>query len=522
MRFKKLAAVLLAASIITGVFVSCGGAKESGEKTGVTQENKNTLVYASSDYTSINPVLFEHGEINTLIFDGLTEHDKDNKITPGLAEKWEWNEKDKTYRFHLRKDVKWHDGEKFDANDVKFTIEAIKDPKNSSEIASNYDEIKEVKIIDDYTVDIILSEPNVAILDYLTVGIVPEHILKDKNMIESEFNKKPIGTGAYKLEKWDVGQSITLVENKEYFKVDPNIEKIVFKIVDDSKAKVMQLKSGEVDLAQVTPKDIELFKGDEKFQTLELSTADYRGILYNFGGGFFKDNKDLANALSYAIDRKGILDSVLLGKGEVAYSPIQRGDYNNPKMNKLEYDPGKAKEEIEKLGWKMGSDKIYEKDGKKLEFEIVCPQGDQVRIDMANICAQNLKAIGVNAKVSVKAEIDWDNQDTYLIGWGSPFDPDDHTYKVFGTDQNSNYSGYSNKEVDRILKEARNTEDDNKRKELYKEFQEAISKDMPYTFIAYLDAIFVGDSNIKGISKDTVLGHHGAGLLWNVEEWTIE
>ncbi|WP_297630076.1 ABC transporter substrate-binding protein [uncultured Clostridium sp.] len=522
MKLKKIAAVLLSVSIITGVMVSCGAKNEGGGDTKKT-EIKNTLVYASSDYTSINPVLYEHGEINTLIFDGLTDRDKENKIIPGLAEKWDWNEKTLTYRFYLRQDVKWHDGEKFGAKDVKFTIETIQNPDNVSEIASNYEEIKEVKIIDEYTVDIVLSEANVAILDYLTVGIVPEHILKGKNIIEHEYNKKPIGTGPYKVEKWDTGQSITLVENAEYFKVDPSIEKIVFKIVDDPKAKVMQLKSGEVDLAQVTPKDAEVFKGNEEFQIKDMTTSDYRGILYNFGGkSFFKNHKELPNALSYGVDRKAILETVALGKGEIAYSPLQRSPYNNPNIEKFEYNPEKAKAEIEKLGWKLGKDNIYEKNGEKLEFEIVCGQGDQVRIDIANICAQNLKEVGVKAKVAINAEIDWGNQDTYLIGWGSPYDPDDHTYKVFGTDKGSNFSAYSNKEVDKLLKEARWTNDDSKRKELYGKFQEVMTKNMPYTFLIYIDGVFVGNKNIKGISDTTVLGHHAAGILWNVEEWKIE
>ncbi|MGL5414412.1 MAG: ABC transporter substrate-binding protein [Clostridium sp.] len=519
MKSKKIIALVMSVGIMAGIMVGCGADKkeEGTPKVEVT----NTLVYASSDYTNINPVLYEHGEINTLIFDGLTDRDKDNKVIPGLAESWTWNEKTLTYKFKLRENIKWHDGEKFTADDVKFTYDVIQDPKNNSEILSNYEEIKEVKVIDEYNVEFVLSEPNVAILDYLTVGIIPEHILKGQNIAEHEYNKKPIGTGPYKLEKWDTGQSITLVENKEYYKVDPNIEKVVFKIVPDSKAKVMQLQSGEVDLAQVTPKDIEVFKGKDEFSVKEIVTADYRGILYNFNGGFFKDNKELPQALSYGVDRQGILDSVLLGKGEVAYSPIQRGPYNNEKMDKLEYNPEKAKEEIEKLGWKLGSDKIYEKDRKKLEFEIVCGQGDQVRIDMANIAAQNFKEIGVSAKVQINAEIDWKNQDTYLIGWGSPFDPDDHTYKVFGTDKNSNFSGYSNKEVDKLLKEARSIEDPGKRKELYDKFQVEMAKDVPYTFMAYIDAVFVADKNIEGISETTPLGHHGAGLLWNVEEWKI-
>ncbi|MGL4850394.1 MAG: ABC transporter substrate-binding protein [Clostridium sp.] len=519
MKSKKIIALVMSVGIMAGIMAGCGADKK--EEGAAKPAVSNTLVYASGDYTNINPVLYEHGEINTLIFDGLTDRDKDNKVIPGLAESWTWNEKTLTYKFKLRENIKWHDGEKFTANDVKFTYDVIKDPKNNSEILSNYEEIKEVKVIDEYNIEFVLSEPNVAILDYLTVGIIPEHILKGQNIAEHEFNKKPIGTGPYKLEKWDTGQSITLVENKEYYKVDPNIEKVVFKIVPDSKAKVMQLQSGEVDLAQVTPKDIEVFKDKDEFSVKEIVTADYRGILYNFNGGFFKDNKELPQALSYAIDRQGILDSVLLGKGEIAYSPIQRGPYNNEKMDKLEYNKEKAKAEIEKLGWKLGSDKVYEKDGKKLEFEIVCGQGDQVRIDMANIAAQNFKEIGVNAKVQINAKVDWKNQDTYLIGWGSPFDPDDHTYKVFGTDKNSNFSGYSNKEVDKLLKEARSIEDPAKRKELYDKFQVEMAKDTPYTFMAYIDAIFVADKNIEGISETTPLGHHGAGLLWNVEEWKI-
>ena len=118
--------------------------------------------------------------------------------------------------------------------------------------------------------------------------------------------------------------------------------------------------------------------------------------------------------------------------------------------------------------------------------------------------------------------MDWAGQDAYLIGWGSPFDPDDHTYKVFGTQKGANYSGYSNEQVDFLLLSARQTEDREQRKQLYAQLQQALSEDMPYTFLAYVDAIYVSTPRLKGIAEDTVLGHHGVGIFWNVAEWELE
>ncbi|MGL5617102.1 MAG: ABC transporter substrate-binding protein [Sarcina sp.] len=518
MKLKKVKLISLILAAMMMVSCSATGKKDEGNK----GEDNKVLVYGSSDYEQINPAIKEHGEINSLIFSGLTAHDENNKIVPALAKDWSFDREKNSYKFNLRDDVKWHDGERFTAEDVKFTIEAINDEKNQSEIASNYEDIVGVNVIDEKTVEIVLKAPNVAILDYLTVGILPKHLLEGKDLTTDGFNQKPIGTGPYKLESWDRGQNIVLVKNEEYYKSNPKIDKVIFKIVEDSKAKVMQLKSGELDLAQVTPKDINSFKEDENYIVDIMKTSDYRGIMYNFNSELFKENKLLPNALSYGINRKEIVDTVLLGHGVSAYSPLQMGPYNNENIEKFEYNTKKAEEEIEKLGFKKASDGIYEKEGKKLSFEIVCGEGDQVRIDMATIAAQQLKAIGVDAKVAIKAKIDWANQDSYLIGWGSPFDPDDHSYKVFGTEKGANYNSYSNKKVDEILQKARETSDDEERVKYYKEFQEELVKEMPYSFIAYIDAIYVRKANVKGITKDTVLGHHGVGIFWNIENWTID
>lgn len=505
-----MTAMLMATLSLSG----CGSAK--------TVYDSNALVYGSGDYTSINPALYEHGEINLLLFAGLTAHDGENNVVPGLAETWNFDENTNTYSFILREGLTFHDGQPLTAEDVKFTIDAIKDPVNGSENASNFEDVKEVKVIDDTHVDIVLTAPNVAMPDYLTIGILPKHILEGEDMTTSDFNQNPVGAGPYKLTSWDMGQAIVLEKFDDYYQGSPNIDTVVFKIVEDTDARALQLESGELNFAQITPKAEKSLEGKEGFSVYSMTTSDYRGIMYNFNSEFFKKNRKLPSILSYAINREAIIDSVLLGHGQAAYSPLQAGPYNNETIEKYAYDPAKAQALLEAEGWTKNGDGVYEKDGQTLSFTINCAQGDQVRIDMANICAQNLNDIGADVKVDIPAEVDWAGQDAYLIGWGSPFDPDDHTYKVFGTDKGANYNGYSNSEVDRLLTEARKTDDDASRKTLYAKFQEELAKDPAYTFITYIDAIYAGASNIKGITEDTVLGHHGVGIFWNIHEWTID
>lgn len=127
----------------------------------------------------------------------------------------------------------------------------------------------------------------------------------------------------------------------------------------------------------------------------------------------------------------------------------------------------------------------------------------------------------MNCTVEVLAKIDWNGQYAFLIGWGSPFDADDHTYKIFDTKKAANYSAYSNAKVDAYLKKARQTKEDKERAEYYGRFQEELAKDPAYVFICYIDANYVAKSSIQGIAKDMVLGHHGVGIFWNIHEWTI-
>ena len=182
----------------------------------------------------------------------------------------------------------------------------------------------------------------------------------------------------------------------------------------------------------------------------------------------------------------------------------------------------RARAILESAGAELGDDGFYYRNGERLGFVIDVAAGDQVRLDMARAAAQQLREVGLDVTAEIPPVVDWGSQMAYLIGWGSPFDADDHTYKVFGTDKGANYSGYSNAEVDKYLTEARETDDPAERTEAYAAFQKALADDPAYAFIAYIDADYVAKETLRGIAPDTVLGHHGVGIFWNVTDWTME
>ena len=455
------------------------------------------------------------------IAEALFKFDDNMEVIPWLAESYEVNDEHTEWTIKLKDGIKFSDGCDLTPTKVKEYFDHMKEvgPSGSAKPEKYLEFEAEVTVDDDAnTINIKTSKPYANLVGQLchpTMGITDvEHIENYDNGI--------IGTGPYKIESWDEGQAITLVKNEDYFKGEPSIDKIVFKIVPDDNAKALQLKSGELDLALLTPKDAAAFADDEAYTCYDMKTSDYRGIMFNFGNEYWQKNRDLIPAVCYGLDRQAIIDAVLLGQGMPAYGPLQRNIYNYEDVEHYDYNPEKSKEILEAAGCEMGDDGFYYRDGEKVGFVISVSAGDQVRIDMAQIAAQELKEIGMDVSVEIPAQTDWAGQMAFLIGWGSPFDADDHTYKVFGTDKGANYSGYSNADVDKYLTEARQSADPEVRAEAYANFQKALAEDPAYAMICYIDANYVADSNIKGIDPDTIMGHHGVGIFWNVADWTIE
>ncbi len=499
-------------------------AAASTQSSGDASDLSNTLVYAGEGTDSINPILDTHGELTTIVFDGLLKLDANGKPVEGLAESYEFDEGSNKYTFKLRSGVKWHDGEEFNADDVVYTYDTIKkDETLSASATSNYEDISEIKKVDDSTVEITLSEYNAPMLTYFTLGILPEHLYKGQDLSTTELNQAPVGTGKYKFVSWDAdGGMITFEKNEDYYGKVPNIDRLVYKTVGDETTKATMIQSGEADLAWLNSKYASTFDGKSGFTEWVFTTADYRGASMDMPSVFWKDNADSIGVLNYAIDKESIVENVLVGDGEYAYSPIQRNPLGtNKEADIYTYDVNKFHEEMAKLGWTQGSDGIYERNGQKFHFTIQTRDYEEERVDIANVMSDMLKQVGVDMEVVLVPKFDWKaGYDGFLAGYATEFDPD-MIYKQFVTGASDNSRGYSNAEVDRILKEARHEKDEAKRKQLYGEFEKVYAENPSILLVVYLDGNYVGTDALSGLDTTRVLGHHAVGVMWNIEDWTL-
>lgn len=500
------------------VLAGCEQPKETGKTPADT-----LVVGAEYEPERINPVTEETMEMEPMIFRGLTQFDQNNNPIPDLAKSWEISPDGLSYTFYLRDDVKWHDGQKFTAKDVKFTIDTIANPKNNSPNLQEFEEVKSVEVLDDYTVKINLKNPFPSLLFKVSRGIVPEHLLAGKDIASAEFNNKPVGTGPFKFVEWKKGERVVLEANNDYYANKAKLKKVIFKVLPDPNVRAVQLETGEVDVTLLEPDQLKRMEKVSTATVYKVPTADYRVMMFNFRKPLWKDVK-VRQAICYATNRKAILDGVLLGEGSIAYGPLQLSWANNPNVEKYNYNLEKAKSFLAEAGWKMGQDGILEKNGQKLSFKLTTFSNDPVRVNIVNVLSEELKKIGIDCIPDPKerGSFKWDQVDSFLLGWGSPFDPDDHTYKLFHSSQIKdgwNLQAYKNSEVDKYLALARTTTDQVKRKEYYAKFQEELAKDPSFDFIVYLKALYGVNKRVEGI-KERVLGHHGAGFLWNVEEWS--
>lgn len=428
-----------------------------------------------------------------------------------------------TYTFTLRQDAFWEDGEPVTARDVKFTFDQIQNPQTNTPIAGEFNEIKSVEAMGDFEIRMTLYRPFPPLLDKLKVGIVPEHLLRGTDLNTSEFNQNPVGNGPFKLKSWDGAHTITLERNESYYGPAPKLDEVVFKAVTDANTRILQLKTGEIDLAAIAPNQLKSTKASDSFTVHEIPTADYRAVLYNFDLPLFQDSR-VRQAMNHAVNREELVEGVLAGKGEPAYGPLQKSWAGTSDDEGYMYSPQKAEQLLAQAGWSKGSDGILVKDGQRFEFELVAPLQDTVRVALATVVSEQLKPFGINAKLTLLDQhaIDYEGEEALLIGWGSEFDPDDHTYRLFHSseigDGRYNFGSYRNAEVDRLLLKARTTANMDERKAYYHRFQEELAIDPPYNFLVYLQALYGVNENVSGISTRT-LGHHGFGVLWNIEEW---
>lgn len=492
----------------------------------------------------VNPALGVTSDIDkdltTLIYSGLLKYNKNQQLVPDLASDYTISDDQKTYTFYLKKDILWHDNEKFNADDVIFTIKTIQDPAFKSPLYVSFKGIT-VEKINDFTLSFTLDEPFAPFLSIMTQGTLPEHLWE--NITSEQFglalyNTKPIGTGPYKFkslakDKTGVIKIYSLEANQEYYNRPPYIKNLNFKFYSNFETAVLALKNKNVDGLSYLPKE---FKKDletgENLKVIPLRLPQYTAVFFNTASNPYLKSKQIRRALAYSLDKEKIIAGALDRSGEIIHGPILPGSIGyNPDLRTYESNLEEAQKLIKNSGFVQITTEEYKKlkglnstttneifqttylqKGRDiLEIKLTTVNQSE-NVKTAEIIQKSWQKLGikVNLKIASPSEIKdiikTRNYQALLYGIITGFDPD--PYPFWHSSQNQdpglNLAVFSNREVDHVLEDARKTNDEQTRKDKYIHFQNILAEEIPAIFLYSPTYTYVLPEKIKGFEATRI------------------
>jgi peptide/nickel transport system substrate-binding protein len=491
---------------------------------------------------TLNPLLTQSRDMINffgLIFEGLFKYDENMKPQPCLAESWEVEDEGKLWRFHLRKGVKYHDGQTLAGEDIVFTFIALQGKTLGSfyekGIADNAPiERIEVDPFDPYTINVYLSQPISNMLDMMTFPVLPKQVYQsDVYMLENKENMEllPVGTGPYRIVTGDFeNNQLKLIKNKDWWGKQPYIDTIIAKIYEDD-AQVMQaFNNREVDLTDVTIVTANPHFRDESVKLYRYLTRDYDFLGFNMNHSILSDIR-IRKAIAYALDRKDIIFKVYLNNAEAVDVPIPSDSwlYNND-YRIYDFEPEKAIELLEKAGWvDSDGDGVRDKhiDSAKvdLKFSIMTNENNNLRKDALELMAKQLKQVGMDVEIQ---RVPWDDLKDNLekghfeaVLTGYYFDLFPQLEFLFHSEQIgaglNNFMGYRNEELDGWLYEAQIEYDQKELEGLYSRIQKHLVDQVPIVSLYFHTASLMTNSRVCGIKAPRELN-----IYRNIEEWYLQ
>jgi len=473
-----------------------------------TKPSGRAVVGLSQEPTVFNP-LMPHIEVDDAIhfsiFDALFRMDPKGVVQPNLAvevpsqKNGGISEDGLRWKIRLRDDVRWHDGTPFTAEDVKFTLELITNPKFRAWRPGGHSLVRDITVVSPTEITWRMEQAFAPYLSFLTeTFMVPKHVLeKEADPNAAAFNQSPIGTGAFKWTRRVPGDHIELAANSEYFGEGPYLEQIVFKYIPDLTVFYTQFKSGDIDLTDQSFITADHYAEASKLQGREITLmvgGSVESLYLNLERPQFKEPA-VRQALYAAIDKASIIDALYYGVVSATETFMPKESYYfNPNLPKQEFSLDAARKILDDAGWKPGPDGIREKNGVKLAFNNSTTAGNNLREQVQQFLQQTFAEIGVKMTISnlpaavmfgdfwLKSQFDTAiSAVTHLIA----ADPDVTNRLATSAiaakgGKGSNVGQYSNPEVDDLLKTGAQTFDPEARRQIYNRVQEIVRQDLPF------------------------------------------
>lgn len=417
--------------------------------------------------------------VNLTICEPLTRMDfATMKAKPCLATSWGLVNPT-TWEFKLRKGVKFTNGEPFDAASVKYSLERVLDPKIKSPNIINAKTFKEIKVIDSHTVQIITKGPSPNTTLYLVgLGMVPPKYTEKAGLIE--FGKEPVGTGAYLLHKWGKDEYVELKPNPSYWGGKPKLDRIVYKTIPETLTRMAALRNGEVDIAgNVMIEEIPRLEKSGKLKVAKVPSLRTMFLQFNMTKESPILNKQVRQALNYAVDVDSIIKNILMGNGRKLSGQVLSKEYQgfNPGLKPYPYDPDKAMELIKAAG------------AQDYTFTIMAPVGRYQRgKEVAEVVGGQLNSVGIKTKVQL---LEWGQfikkmlaKELFPMGfWGGRMAPAAELYYGAMVLPVSPYSNYVNPEFTELFNQATKTADPVKAEASWHKIAELCREDPPFLFL---------------------------------------
>ena len=447
------------------------------------------------------------------VFEGLYMVNEKYELEPVLADSYEPSEDGLTYTFKLKSDVTFHNGDAFTSADVLYTYNWIMDEANASTRLANFELVDTVEAPDETTVVVTLKEADVTFMvNVATTLIQPEAYHTETG--ENDFKVKPVGTGPFMLGELNPQSRVRLDAYEGYYRGKPHLDSFQVDVVPEAAGRMSALESGQADnsIWGLNAEDNTTLKESGNFTVFETQQVATNHFPLNNEHPFLKE-KEVRQALLWAIDRQAFADEIFLGQAVVATANLSPAieKYYNADVVQYGYDPEKAKELLEGAGWVEGSDGIREKDGVRAAFTLMVFQGDTQRRPEAEVAQQWWSEIGVEVELQegITSEIlgglREGEYDAGLFNWvygGSNGDPDSRDTLMTGGA--NNFVMWSNEEVDQLLTDGIRELDEEARIEMYKRVQEIVAEEVPFLFLLNLQNITFYNNRVKGLPEEVL------------------
>jgi len=433
----------------------------------------------------INAPSVVEGNVANQMFDSLIWINDDGEIEPALAESWTVSDDGNVYTFTLRQGVTFHNGEEFNADAVKFTWEAGKNPENA--YFDQFELASDVRVVDSYTIEIEAPEPNALFL--VQVGQWP--MLPPEYYTEVGFEgfaKAPVGTGAFKLVEWVQGDRIVLERFDDYWREGyPLLDRVVFRPITESSTRAAAIRTGDVDIVnRLSPTDAISLDGAPGVELVEYPNNRVYYIAFNnltSGVGQPTENVLVRQAMNYAVDKQGIIDALFEGKGAVPTALLVSGDVGyDDAVEPYAYDPQKAKDLLAEAGF-----------GDGFSIGMACPSDAYTNFsEVCEAVAAQLGEVGINAQLDVmESGSFWDLESTKQLppmfgdSWSANSNEPSAYDRLFGAlgGDDASYSSWSDPMIDDLLAKVLTTLDDTARAQVFTDIQLQLHDDPPFIYL---------------------------------------